>query len=345
MIKISKQQAHKRFKTLPQNIKDSIFSEDDADLIQKTGEQNHLSQEKISGLASILSYIFLGFVYHEDLQKELEQTLHLNHQAAVALAQIIKEKLIDPYESDLEKIYRPLSEEDFGLAPDRRVEERNTIPRPVLMKETPGPTILRQEDTVPKPGAQIPKPNAAVPRPGAPVPMPGSRNSGISTPVAPQPPEFSLPGKRPEVKTPIPSVPKPTAPAPAQAFTRPQVLSPFSFQKEARPLNAPSEFKLGGISKPNMANVPKTPTPPRPARVELGKEEIKKVPAPESKIVGREPVHYTEPKSAFMPAGAQRPQTGPTAPLAPKKPEVPLPSYPRPIPKNNADAVPNPTIH
>jgi hypothetical protein len=309
MIKISKKIIFQRWDSLPDNLREALASEENSNLLERLSKSESLPPEKFKDFSKFAGYVMLGFIHPDDLGKELQDNLHLPFQTAKNLQTTLKEKVFDLYTEDLQKVYRPVSEEDFGLAPDRRTEERSSAPKPVLMKETPGPAILRQEEIIPKPGS------AAMPKPSAPIPKPQAQ--------VPTPPGGFKPG------TP----------------SRPQVLSPFSFEREARPLKAPTEFKLGGVPRPSMSNVSSAPVPPRPARVELGKEEVKKVPAPESKIVGREPVHYTEPKSAFMPAGAQRIQTEPTAPPMPKKPGVPLPSYPRPIPKNNTDAIPNPTIH
>lgn len=276
MIKISKQQAHSRFKTLPQNIKDALFAESLSDSIEDLGEKYHLSQDRVSDLALLLGHIFLGFIYREDLQKELEQSLHFNHQMAIELAGVLTDKLLLPFKEDLDKIYRPLNESDFGLAPDRRSEERPpAASRPILLKEIPTPVVLEKGNEMPRP------PRVSLP----PVPPPKS-----------------------------PGVPMPNP-------------SPVTFgKKDVVPLSPPSTFRLGGIPKPSYnSSVPQPPAPPKAARVEIGiKEPQKTAPLPEVKSVGREPVRYTEPKSVFMPSSP------------PKQPEkklnVPIPSYPQPIP-------------
>jgi hypothetical protein len=309
-----------KLKLVPDKIKEWFGSDETTNRVSDLNQRFHLSG---NGLAKLLFLLEVQELEPQYFTWELSTELGLDRDRAKLISAEAEKSILEPIREDLKAYgietkdlllfevpsvirkegdkYTSVPIAQIPQTAPSRIEQ---IPKPVLMKETPGPAILLKEDIIPKPAADMPRP---IPKPGASIPKP------------------SAPIPKPEAKMPLPGIPKPAAPS------RPQVLSPFGFQKEARPLNTPSEFKLGGIPKPSMANTTPAPTPSKPARVELGREEAKAPNSPQTKVAGREPIHYSEPKSVFMPT---------------KKVDLPLPSYPRPVPDNKPkNAVPNPTIH
>lgn len=313
MIAVSKSIVLQRWDMLPDNLREGLSSEENSSFLERLAKSENLPANKFKIFSKLAGYVMLGFIHPDDLGKELQDNLHVPFQTAKNIETALKEKVFNLYSEDLQKIYSPpVAEKGLSSVPGSLTEGPRGIPRPVLLKETPGPTILRKEEVFIK--SSVPLPASQ----GIPKPIPRPQNALIPRPAGAVPP-----------KSPV--------------------LSPFTFEKEERPLAPPSGFRLGGVPRPSMANTAKPPTPPRPARVELGGEEIKKPAAPESKIVGREPIHYSEPKSVFMPQmGTPKPPLAATPPFPPpqsRKIEVPLPSFPRPTPQNQPNAIPNPAIH
>jgi len=305
-----------KFKLVPDVIREWFGSDE---TMQKVTDLNsHFNLAGKNTVARLLFLLEIGELQPNYFNWELSKELGLDRDRAKLIGSEIKRSILNTVRKELSAQGTNIDDLDLFDVPampiniqtDRVTEEKPDTKRPILLKEVPGPTILRKEEVFVKSAVSAP-----IPRPG------GGNAKNIPVP----PPKAGL-------------VP-PKSPA----------LSPFTFEKEAdRPLNTPSGFKLGGIPRPNMTNVPMPPTPSRPARVELGGEAIKKVPIPESKTVGREPIHYTEPKSMFMPqAQSLKPEGARIAPPPMpqiKKIEVPVPSYPRPL-NNKPDAISNSTIH
>lgn len=107
MIQIPHQQILDRYDTLPESLKDAGFSPYNTSLIQKIGEQNHLSEEKISTISLLVGYILFGFVHPEDLAKEIKIELNIAPEIANSIADEIDRKIFMPIRSDLEKVYQP----------------------------------------------------------------------------------------------------------------------------------------------------------------------------------------------------------------------------------------------
>ena len=111
MVKITPEQARKRFKTLPEEIKEVIFSEQTAEIIGKIGEESHLPQDKTSKMAEIAGLVLLGFLHAEDVAAELEEVLVINSLMARSLQDSLQKKLFYRYKDALDKIYSPKPDE------------------------------------------------------------------------------------------------------------------------------------------------------------------------------------------------------------------------------------------
>lgn len=117
MINISVEQAKKRFKTLPQEMKDALFSVQTAEIISGIGAESHLTQQKGSELGRIAGLVFLGFLHKEDVAKELQEALSVNSLMANGLQDSLTKKLFYPYVDVLDKIYSPKPEEELISRP------------------------------------------------------------------------------------------------------------------------------------------------------------------------------------------------------------------------------------
>ena len=129
MLKISRQQALNRWDILPDNLREALFSEYDADILWRICENQHLSEDKIRIIAILIGNVILGFIHLEDLAGEIKQELGINPEIANSIASEIERKIFAPIRSDLEKIYAPveaLTEE--GASPISEPEAPKIIP-------------------------------------------------------------------------------------------------------------------------------------------------------------------------------------------------------------------------
>ncbi len=113
---------NKRYKILPQKLKDSLFSYDYADIIFRLGKNNHLSEEKISLLARFTGRTILGFIHPEDFKKELESSLLIDNRIVSVLANEIENKIISPLSSEIKDVYEPVEiRPDAGESVEREI--------------------------------------------------------------------------------------------------------------------------------------------------------------------------------------------------------------------------------
>ena len=99
MLKISKQQALNRWDILPDNLKEALFSESNADILWLICEAQHIPEQKIYTIATIAGDVILGFLHSEDLAKEIRTTLNLNPEIANSIANEIDRKIFVPIRS------------------------------------------------------------------------------------------------------------------------------------------------------------------------------------------------------------------------------------------------------
>ena len=119
MLQISRQQVLERWGDLPDNLKEALFSESSSGIVWQIGALNHLPEEKISIMATIVGDVIFGFLHSDDLAREIQESLNLNSQIANSISHEINRKIFAPIKIDLEKIYSPISAMPFGAAQSR----------------------------------------------------------------------------------------------------------------------------------------------------------------------------------------------------------------------------------
>ncbi len=116
MINISQQQKLDRWDTLPDNLKEALFSEQNSNILWRVCEGQHLPVDKIPRVAVITGYIILGFIHAEDLAKEIKNELNINQEIANIIALEVDRKIFGPIRSDLEKVYSmPVEEKEIEM--------------------------------------------------------------------------------------------------------------------------------------------------------------------------------------------------------------------------------------
>ncbi|MFH1346960.1 MAG: hypothetical protein ABIH10_01780 [Spirochaetota bacterium] len=111
MIKFSQKQALVRWDTLPYNLRAAIFSDYNAEILWCVCENQHLTEDKIQKIATLVGGVLMGFVHSEDFASEVREALDINIEIADAIAAEINKKIFSQFKNDLERIYQPVSSE------------------------------------------------------------------------------------------------------------------------------------------------------------------------------------------------------------------------------------------
>lgn len=277
---ISEDRIFQRWDTLPQEVRDAMGSDKTAETLERVYTNLQVPDDKRKFVSLVISYVFMGFVRQEDMPKEIEDATGLDSIHASALTDSIAKNVLNPYQ---EIIHSPALHASFQAA---RPLDSIMVTNPVTV-----PAPAKQEEKKPVPARDY-LPNL--------VSLAPSTGSGqASSPQAGSPRQNS--GQAGQVSAQIP----PPAPA-VQSGVAPT--SPFMIHTEAKamPVIQPPKFKLESMDNASAFGGKKlsaTP-PPRPAQIEIGKEQL----LPAEKVVKLESqqriVHYSPLTSPAAPPGA-----------------------------------------
>ncbi len=133
-----------RYKSLPIDIKNTILSYATAEDIFRAGTTNHLSDEKISSLATITGQVLMGLIHFDDVEKTIQKTLNIDGRLAVNLNQVLNEKIFAQFRNEIRDIYDPMINSiDISVIPEDKKIETTTIPL-----ETPNENKLTKEKII-----------------------------------------------------------------------------------------------------------------------------------------------------------------------------------------------------
>lgn len=293
---IPNKQLYGRWDNLPDILKEAIASETNSDIVWKTGEAEHLPQEKISIVSRLAGYVLMGFIHPEDLASEIKDATGINPNIAVSIANSLNTKIFSRLKGDLEKVYAP-----------------------AVTEETSRPLV-----------EEIKKPAPSVPA-GVPLPPSGiSAPKIISVGTAPSagkivsPPPAPIFGKA-STAPPILSAAKKETLAEAGPVIIHQ-------ESELEPLKQASGFKLEIPNPFEQARV-RAPMPPRPAEIEFGTVPLpKQATQPPKAPPQPQVVHYSELRTSL---GAPKPpmqtRVEITAPAKPSQSPVPPTEQAQPV--------------
>lgn len=119
MLQITRQQTLRRWNVLPQNLRESLFSEYNSNILWRICEEQHLSEDKISKIATLAGDVIMGFIHPEDLDDEIKKTLGINQEIAAFIARQIDRKIFSLIKNDINKVYAPAG----TLAEEKLAEE------------------------------------------------------------------------------------------------------------------------------------------------------------------------------------------------------------------------------
>jgi hypothetical protein len=100
----------KLYETLPQELKDAIFSEETGNDIHDVC-QNNDTTEHIDGIVDMVGQVLVGMLPAENFQEEIEKELGIEKDIAKKIAQEINRLIFYPVRPALEVLYGVSSEE------------------------------------------------------------------------------------------------------------------------------------------------------------------------------------------------------------------------------------------
>ena len=175
-----------RFKKLPEDVKEAMFSVDTVQIMQEIGEKNKLMIDKIGELADETGLVMLGLTHPNEFISHLAERLGVERDIAKEIAEEINTKVFFPIRENLKKIH--------GIAPAEVSEPALPTDKVVGLPagEAGTPTESVGAEPILPPLESLPTPPPEIsPAPLFPIPEPK-----IETPVPPEPkpePEITTP--------------------------------------------------------------------------------------------------------------------------------------------------------
>ena len=102
----SREQLWKLYEKLPQELKETIFSEETAESIGEVCDKNRVEEEKISEVARYTGRVLVGLLPPAEFQETLERELKLKKEKAKKVSQEINRFVFFPVKSSLEELYK-----------------------------------------------------------------------------------------------------------------------------------------------------------------------------------------------------------------------------------------------
>jgi len=93
------------YQKLPQDLKDAIFSVENATTIASIGKRNGLKEEEISILAEEIGNVLLGLLNPNEFETKIKEELKLEENIAKAINWEVNRLIFFPVKESLEKIY------------------------------------------------------------------------------------------------------------------------------------------------------------------------------------------------------------------------------------------------
>jgi hypothetical protein len=317
MTTISRNKLFDRWDTLPDDLREAIFSEVNSDFLWKTCEAEHIPNGKISDVAKVMGYVLMGFLHPEDIAQELKEGLSLDMQTANSIEAALNKRIFAPLRPDIDKVYAPISKLESPSA---------TVASPKIIQDV----------------------SVAPPKPAQSLPAVGWSQMKPPAAAASTPP-------RPAVLPPTPiSAPIASTPKPAPAEPAPMILHEDTTFKAVQKNADFTLSRPGGGAEMHMGSGSGAPAPARPAVLEFGGAPAKppatqsqsgavhytdfKSPLSANPTANAGPRNVTQITPAAPAAPAQIPAVIPKPPSPPQPPQAQTPA-PAPAPQQNTKPI------
>lgn len=341
----------RRMDSLPQSLASSLASEDTNHIVESICKDRHLADlDKITAIKQLVALVVMGFIHPSDLPAEINSQLALdNLKLSADIAAALDAKIFSSIRVEIDANYSPKMEVNEI---DKLVDLFDSLG----IEVAPSPVTAKEPKKNPFDSIVLTKSVAVVPTTKSAAPRPLGTFSIAPTPaVAPAPiKEIS----------PLSTFGRTVAPSPASASSSPQkksIPTPFIIHgenNEPQIIRAPKfKFEASSSSGSAFGSVGRAPSsmqPPKPAQIEIGREEKLK-PVEKIAYFGSAPktIHYSSLSSPITMSGSPTnpvtaqsspfgnlapmpasPAGGPSFPSKPVSP-TPTPAFPRKIEVKN----------
>jgi len=87
-------------------LREFLFSDDLSDVLWEIGERNHISDEKLSIVSSLIGYVALGLIHTNELTKKVEEEAGLDERVAQSIGSEIESRILTPVLSEIHSFYK-----------------------------------------------------------------------------------------------------------------------------------------------------------------------------------------------------------------------------------------------
>jgi len=134
MLDYPKEQLWELYQSLPDELKELVFSEKTADTIGDICRRNGISEEeKISGLTKYTGYVLLGVLPPEELSQTIKQDFEVSQESANKIAREINRFIFFPVKASLETLYK--TKLDTGEEEKEEEEKEEETPKKDIYRE------------------------------------------------------------------------------------------------------------------------------------------------------------------------------------------------------------------
>lgn len=170
MINVSQKQALDRWDVISENLKEAMFSEQNADVLWRICETQHLSEEQIQTIATLAGNVILGFIKPEDLTTEIQETLRIDSRIAQTISREIDQRIFSRIREEIREVYNPITTFP-GIKPitgtELKKEVRMEPIKPAAIPPKPAEIKAEQPKVIPveplPTAVQPPKPEIKIP--------------------------------------------------------------------------------------------------------------------------------------------------------------------------------------
>ncbi len=163
-MNVSQSQATQRWNSLPERLREALFSEFVAESVLDVCKNHHLIEEKAAIVKTYAAYVLMGFLHPEEFSREVQSALSLPVEIAKPLGEEMYKKVFSEYANEIQGVYAPASLEKETESGTRGVEEiisetsdEKTITFAGLGKETSEPEETLPINVPEKTAAESPK--------------------------------------------------------------------------------------------------------------------------------------------------------------------------------------------
>ncbi len=149
MPNYTKEQLLEKYRALPKEVQEAIFSVNTAEIIRQIGEKHKLMIDKIGELADETGLVMLGLGHPNQFISHLTERLEINRELAKEIAEEVNSKIFFPIREHLKKMYG--IEEKIEEKPSPMPPPPTSFPAPPISPTLETPEIKKEPPAIPTP--------------------------------------------------------------------------------------------------------------------------------------------------------------------------------------------------